>query len=96
LENPVPRLAFFAAVCFAALAIIGGGSVIMFEHRDHPHISYGLFLFLGAGIGLLASAFLAEKVGPSQKTFTAIRNGLLILFLIGILPIIALVLRGPG
>jgi len=65
------RTAFFAAIGFAALAIVVGAAAIFFQYSDHARSFRVPAIELSISIVLMVCTLLAESPGRSQKLFLA-------------------------
>jgi hypothetical protein len=97
----VPRVGFFVATCFGALAIvIGAGGIysgLFFETKDYDsHFSFvPPVIALLVGIVLLVLAFRGETPGRSHRVVICLRNSLIVLLAVTVVLVLLLILIGP-
>jgi len=90
----LPSGGFFAAVVLAALALVGGGMPLFMELQDHTnHVAVPSAIF-AVGAALLIIAFITRAT--RQRFYLILRNGLMVLFVVGIALVLLRALRGPG
>ncbi|HEV2305544.1 MAG TPA: hypothetical protein VGR93_08495 [Candidatus Acidoferrales bacterium] len=89
------RIGFFVAICFAALATIGGGGTIFLEFRDHTSHFLGPAIELSLGLSLAVLALLGESSGRVRRTAFILRNSLIALFVLAVVLALMLFLVGP-
>jgi len=91
----VPRVGFFVATCFAALAIVGGAGGIFFEFRDHTNHFVGPAIELSVGITLIALALLAETHGRGHRIVVGLRNSLIALLAVAVVLVLLFIFIRP-